>query len=216
MTQATLQALDGLRDLSMIKWYIIPLLLVVIYIYNKEIYKARLTNNWNAVLAGLTVFGLDFFNETWNGWVLWFSGRSAVWTTPGETALRVTVGWNIEIIFMFLLLGVSFYYMLSDKQDKKILGLNEKWFMAIVCTLLCVFIECILNKGGLLIWEYALWNRSFIGVWSVLIIGYFPFFAGAILVITRKTMKAKLTILAVIYGVPILMNIIAALAGAKY
>jgi hypothetical protein len=42
------------------------------------------------------------------------------------------------------------------------------------------------------------------------------FFAGAIFVITRKTMKQKLITLGVIYGVPILMNIIAAIAGAKY
>lgn len=216
MTPATIQALDGLRDLSMIKWYIVPLLLIVIYIYNLEINKARLSGNWNAVFAGLTVFGLDFFNETWNGWVLWFSGRSAVWTTPGDTALRVTVGWNIEIIFMFLILGIAFYYMISPKQDKKILGLDEKWFMAIVCTILCVFVECVLNKAGLLVWEYALWSRSFAGIWLVLIIGYFPFFAGAIFVMTRKTMKQKLITLGVIYSVPILMNIIAAVAGAKY
>jgi hypothetical protein len=45
--------------------------------------------------------GVDFFNETWNGWVMHFTQRSAFWTTPGETALRVMVGWNIEIIFMF-------------------------------------------------------------------------------------------------------------------
>jgi len=216
MTQATLQALDGLRDLTMIKWYIVPMLVIVIYIYNQEINKARLTGNWNAVFAGLTVFGLDFFNETWNGWVLWFSGHSAVWTTPGDTALRVTVGWNIEIIFMFLILGLAFYYMLSPKQDKKIMGLNEKWFMAIVCTILCVFIECILNRAGLLIWEYPLWSRSFGGIWLILGIGYFPFFAGAIFVMTRKTMNKKLITLGVIYGIPVLMNIIAAIAGARY
>ena len=68
MTAATQQALSGLRDLSMIKWYIIPLMAIVCYIYTREIKEARLTKNWNAVLAGLTIFGVDFFNETWNGW----------------------------------------------------------------------------------------------------------------------------------------------------
>lgn len=216
MTQATLQAFDGLRDLSMIKWYVIPLLAIVFYIYTKEISKARLTKNWDPVLAGLTVFGLDFFNETWNGWVLWISGRSACWTTPGDTGLRVTIGWNIEIIFMFLILGIIYYYSLSEKQDKKILGLNEKWVMAIAYTIICVFIECVLNKADLLIWEYTLWNRSFAGIWLILIVGYFLFFAGALFVISRKTMKEKLVTVGIIYAVPILMNIIAALAGAKY
>ena len=66
MTDATLQALCGLRDLSMIKWYIIPLLSLVFYVYAREIKEARKTKNWNAVLAGLTIFGVDFFNETFH------------------------------------------------------------------------------------------------------------------------------------------------------
>jgi hypothetical protein len=117
---------------------------------------------------------------------------------------------------MFLILGIIFYNSLSPKQDKKILGLNEKWVIAIGYTIFCVFIECVLNKADLLIWEYTLWNRTFVGIWLILIVGYFLFFAGAIFVITRKTMKQKLITLGVIYGVPILMNIIAAIAGAKY
>ena len=110
MTEATLQALDGLRDLSMIKWYIIPLLMIVLYIYAKEIKLARSTDNWNAVFAGLTLFGVDFFNETWNGWVMVLTQRSAFWTAPGDTALRTMVGWNIEIIFMFLISGIVYYH----------------------------------------------------------------------------------------------------------
>jgi len=61
MTQATVQALQGLRDLSMVKWYIIPLLAIVFYIYTKEIKEARKTGDWNAVFAGATIFGVDFF-----------------------------------------------------------------------------------------------------------------------------------------------------------
>ncbi len=34
-TEASQQALEGLRDLSMLKWYAVPLLLVVAYIYSK-------------------------------------------------------------------------------------------------------------------------------------------------------------------------------------
>ncbi|MCK4814094.1 MAG: hypothetical protein KAT14_09170 [Candidatus Marinimicrobia bacterium] len=216
MTQATLQTLDGLRDLSMLKWYVIPLLAIVFYIYTQEIKKARETRNWDAVLAGLTIFGLDFFNETWNGWILWISGRSACWTTPGDTGLRVMIGWNIEIIFMFMIIGIVFYNSLSESKNKKILGINEKWAIAIGYTIFCVFIECVLNKADLLVWEYALWNRTILGIWLILIFGYFIFFAGAIFVITRKTMKEKLITIGIIYAIPIIMNIIAALAGAKY
>ena len=191
MTEATIQALEGLRDLSTLQWYVIPLLLVVIYIYNKEIAKARSTGNWNPVFAALTVLGLDFFNETWNGWLMSLTGYSAAWTVPGPTALRVFVGWNIEIIFMFSLLGFAYYYFLSEKQDRKILGINERWFFAILCTILAVFVECILNIAGLLIWEYPWWNLSITGIGLKLVIGYFLFFAGAAIVISLKNNKQK-------------------------
>ncbi len=105
MTDASLRALTGLRDLSSLKWYVIPLLAVVFYIYTSEIRKARGSGDWNVVLAGLTVFGMDFVNETLNGWILALTGRSALWTAPGETALRTMVGWNIEIMFMFAIWG---------------------------------------------------------------------------------------------------------------
>jgi hypothetical protein len=209
MTEATQQALSGLRDLSTIKWYVIPLLAIVFYIYTKEIKEAHKTKDWNAVLAGLTIFGVDFFNETWNGWVMYLTQRSAFWTTPGDTALRTLVGWNIEIMFMFLLLGIIYYHSLSDSKKMKILGLPEKWFWAIGFSAFRVFVECLLNIGGHLVWEYPFWYLSFKGVWLIFFFGYFHFFCFAILVISLKSMKAKLTTVGIIYAVPILMNIIA-------
>ena len=209
MTDATLQALSGLRDLSMIKWYVIPLFAIVYYIYTREIKEARQTGNWDAVLAGLTIFGVDFFNETWNGWVMHLTQRSAVWTTPGDTALRTLVGWNIEIMFMFLIIGIIFYHTLSDSKKEKILGLPEKWFWAISYSVFCVFVECILNIGGQLVWEYPYWYLSFKGVWLIFLFGYFHFFCFAILVISLKSMKAKLTTVGLIFAVPIIMNTLA-------
>ena len=209
MTEATQQALCGLRDLSTIKWYIIPLLAIVCYIYTREIKEARKTHNWNAVLAGLTIFGVDFFNETWNGWVMYLTQRSAFWTTPGDTALRTLVGWNIEIMFMFLILGIIYYHTLSESTKEKILGIPEKWFWAIGYSVFCVFIECVLNIGGQLVWEYTFWSLSFKGVWLIFFLGYFIFFCAAILVISEKTMKTKLTTVGIIYAVPITMNILA-------
>ena len=217
MTEATVRALNGLRDLSMIKWYVIPLLAIVMYIYAKEIKDAKKTGNWNAVFAGLTIFGVDFFNETWNGWIMHLSQRSAFWTTPGDTALRTMVGWNIEIMFMFTLVGIIFYHTLSESTTEKILGLPEKWFWAIGFSVFCVFVECMLNIGGHLVWEYPCWFLSFKGVWLIFLIGYFHFFCFAILVISLKTMKSKLITVGIIYAVPVLMNILAlGILGWRY
>jgi len=209
MTEATLQALDGMRDLTTIKWYVIPLLAIVFYIYNKEIRLARTSGNWNAVLCGLIILGVDFFNETWNGWVMVLTDRSAFWTVPGETALRTMVGWNIEIIFMFAIMGIIYCYTLSESMTEKILGIPEKWFWAAAYSAFCVFVECLLNIGGHLVWEYAFWNRSFAGVWLIFLFGYFHFFCAAIFILWLKTLRSKLITIVLIYAVPIVMNIVA-------
>ena len=216
MTEATLQAFNGLRDLSMIKWYIIPIMAIVFYIYTKEIKLAKQSGNWDAVFSGAAIFGVDFFNESWNGWVLHFTQRSAFWTTPGDTALRTMVGWNIEIMFMFTLLGIIFYNTLTENKKVKILGIPEMWFWAIGYSIFCVFVECLLNIGGHLVWEYPFWYLSLKGIPLIFLIGYFHFFCAAIWVITRKTMKAKISILVFIYAVPIIMNVIAFASGWTY
>jgi hypothetical protein len=215
-TGDTIAALTGLRDLTALEWYVIPLLAVVFYIYAVEIKKARQTGNWEVIICGLTVFGMDFFNETWNGWVCWLTQNQAFWTTPGPTALRVMVGWNIEIIFMFLLNGIVFRYMVDDDPKKKILGVPNRWFWAITLAIFCVFVEVLLNIGGLLTWTYSWWNRSFLGIWLIFLIGYFHFYVACILVLRLKTKKKQVIAMLTIYAVPIAMNIFAAFAGWIY
>ena len=85
-TAASQRALEGLRDLSTLEWYVIPLLGIVFYIYTAEIKKARTSGNWDAIFAGLTILGMDFINQTWNGWVFHLTQHAAFWTTPGKTA----------------------------------------------------------------------------------------------------------------------------------
>jgi hypothetical protein len=207
MTPASLKALEGLRDLSMLKWYVIPLLAITFYIYTLEMKKARATGNWNAVFAGLTIFGMDFINETWNGWILVFTQRSAFWTAPGDTALRTMVGWNIEIMFMFAISGIIYANTISEDRNEKVLGLPNWWFWAIGYSLFCVFVEVLLNMGGHLVWEYSFWHRSFKGVWLIFLIGYFHFYVAALLVIGMKTIRSKVITVSVLYTLAIAANI---------
>ncbi len=207
-TPASTQALQGLRDLSTLEWYVVPLLSITFYIYTSEMKKARATGNWDAVFAGLTLFGVDFVNETWNGWVFYLTQHSACWTAPGDTALRTMVGWNIEIMFMFAISGIIYYNTLSEDKYEKILGVPNRWFWAVGYAAFCVFVECLLNMGGHLVWEYAWWNRSFAGIWMIFFFGYFHFYVAIILVLSLKTIRAKIITIASIHGVAIVANII--------
>ena len=207
-TAASQQALEGLRDLTTLKWYVIPMLSVVFYIYTAEIKKARATGNWDAILAGLTLFGMDFINETWNGWVFHFSQHSAFWTAPGPTALRTMVGWNIEIMFMFAIAGIIYYNTLSGDRYARILGLPDRWFWAIGYAAFCVFVECLLNMGGLLVWEYPWWTRSLAGVGLIFLFGYFHFYVAIIIMLSLKSLRAKIWMVASLYIVAAVANMI--------
>ena len=63
--------------------------------------------------------------------------------------------------------------------------------------------------GGLLVWEYPWWNRSFGGVWLIFVFGYFYFYVAIILVLGLKKRSKQVLAVAIIYAVPILMNVIA-------
>lgn len=209
MTHASELALKGLRDLSTLKWYVTPLLGIVFYVYTSEVKKARESANWDALLSGLTFFGMVLINETWNGWIFHLTQRSAFWTAPGDTALRVTVGSNIEILFMFTLAGIVYYNTLSQKREDRILGLPNRWFWAIGYSVFCVFIECLLNMGGHLVWEYPFWDLSLSGIWLIFLIGYFHFYVAVILVIGMKSIRSKIVAVGSIYGAALAANLIA-------
>ena len=217
MTPASELALQGLRDLSTVKWYVIPLLAIVFYIYTSEMKKARESGDWNAVFAGFTVFGVDFLYETMNGWVFHFTRHSALWTTPGETALRTTVGWNIEIMFMFAIVGFVYYHTVSTNRYATVLGIPNRLFWAAVYAAFCVFVECLLNIGGHLVWEYPFWKLSPLGVLPIYFAAYFPLFLSAMWVIGMEEDGKKARTIVLIYAAAILLNAVAlGLLGWKY
>lgn len=195
LTDASRQALSILRDGSLFQWYLIPLFAFVIYVYAQEIQR----RDWSTVLAGLAFWGMDWFNEIWNSLVLHFTQRSAVWTTPGQTAYLILVGLTIEISFMFAIAGVAFVKMLPPDKHQKILGIPNRWFMAVVNSVFCVFVEVLLNRVDALVWEYPWWNWP--NILLIILFGYLHFMVVCFWVYDMKKIRNKLITVGVIYGV---------------
>jgi len=187
MAESAAKALALLRDGSHFQWYIIPLLLLVMYVYANEVER----RNWSLVLAGLSLWLMDWFNEIWNGLVFHFTNYAPVWGTPGNgSALVMLIGLNIEICFMFALMGIVMCKMLPADKNMKILGIPNRLLFAVVSSILAVGIECLLNWVGALTWEYTWWNMG--APWLIWLIGYMPFFLMSFWVFDMKTVKAKL------------------------
>lgn len=185
MTEYSRQALSILRDPSQFKWYIIPIFAIIVYIYSKEMSN----KNWSAVFAGLAFWGMDWFNEIWNGLVFHFTGYAPVWGAPGKTAFLLLIGLNIEITFMFSIAGIGFALNLPKDKTLKILGIPNRLFIACAGSIFCVIVECLLNAAGVLTWEYSWWTVKM--PYLIFLIGYLPFFLVSFWVFDMDSIKKK-------------------------
>jgi len=197
MTKAASEALAILRDGSLFQWYIIPLFALTVYVYAAEVER----QNWSLVFAGLAFWGMDWFNEIWNGLVFHFTQYAPVWGAPGKTAFLILIGLNIEICFMFAIAGITFAKMLPTKKRLKILGLPNRLFFAITGSIFCVIVEILLNSVSALTWDYAWWRAS--APWLIFLIGYLPFFLVSFWVFDMKSLRQKITTVGAIYAVDI-------------
>jgi hypothetical protein len=196
-TQSAVQALKILRDGSQFQWYVIPLFALVVYVYAVEVER----KNWNLVLAGLAFWGMDWFNEIWNGLVFHFTQYAPVWGAPGKTAFLILIGLNIEICFMFAVAGITFSKLLPTDKNVRVLGLPNRLFLAIAGSVFCVFVEVLLNSVGALTWEYAWWNVR--APWLIFLIGYLPFFLVSFWVFDLESVKKKVATVGTIFAVDI-------------
>jgi hypothetical protein len=187
-------ALKILRDPATFQWYVIPLLAIAFYVYAVETEK----RNYNAILAGLAYWGMDWFNEIWNALFFHFSGTAPVWGAPGKTAFLILIGLNIEICFMFLLSGVVWVKMLPPDKTQKILGLPNRLAVAVGGSLFCVFVEMLLNAAGALTWDWSWWSIR--APWLIFLIGYLPFFLVSFWVYDMPSRKKQLAAVGAICG----------------
>ena len=188
------QALQILRDGSQFQWYVIPLLALVVYVYAQEVQK----RDWSTVMAGLAFWGMDWFNEIWNGLVFHFRGYAPVWGAPGKTAYLILIGLNIEICFMFAIAGITFSKILPADRSLKIGGVPNRLIVAIAGSIFCVLVEYLLNGAGALTWDYAWWNRG--APWLIFLLGYLPFFVVAFWVHDMPRVSTKVAVVGGILG----------------
>ncbi len=201
-TDAASEASRILRDGSQFQWYVIPLFALVVYVYAVEIER----RNWNLVFAGLAFWGMDWFNETWNGLVFHFTEYAPLWGAPGRTAYLILIGLNIEICFMFAIAGIVFSKTLLPDKKMKVLGVPNRLLFAVTGSAFCVFVEVLLNAAGALTWDYAWWNVD--APWLIFLIGYLPFFLVAFWVHDMERVRTKAAVVGAIFAFDIVCLVI--------
>lgn len=171
MTQASIQAMDILRSPDNMQWYVVPLLVIAIYMYIVEVQQ----KNWSAVVLGLTFWTVEFVWEILNALILHFSEYAPIWTTPsGNSAYVIYVGLNIEIAFFFAVAGLMIIKSLPQDKYLKIMGIPNRIFLPVAFGLTGVFVESLLNQCNLLIWDYSWWCWP--NIWLIIVAYCLPFY----------------------------------------
>ena len=160
------------RSTANFNWTFIFILAVVFYVYWTEIQK----KNWDAVYAGLALYGVHWLYEICNAIIAHIFGYP-LWTVSNEsTTFILLIGVCWELSMMFSLAGIISYKMLPDDKNSKMFGLPCKLAGALSMALLFALFESFLagTSNNSFIWVY-----KWLGVLPVFITTYIPFFLAS-------------------------------------
>lgn len=206
-TEAAQRTLEVLRDGSQFSWHVIPLFVIVVYIYSSEIAQ----KNFSGIFAGLAFLGADLFNETWNSLVFHFTERAPAWGVHGSSAFVLLIGLNLEIALMFSIAGIVATKALPPDPSLRIAGLPNRWFFAVFWSIISVIVEIWLNSIGVLSWEHAWWNAG--NPWLIFLVGYLPFYAAAYWVYDMPERSKQVRAVAGILGFDVVLMTLAGRLG---
>lgn len=191
-------AKEAVRSTANFDWTFIALLaLVVCGVYVPQIKK----KNWNGIAAALALYGVHWLYEIGNA-VICHIWNYPLWTvTPESTSFILLIGVCWELSLMFSIAGFTADILPEDK-NKKILGINNRWFFAIASALGFSLFEIFLASTPSFVWVYPWW-----GALPVFITVYIPFFLAAYLIYDAKP-KTQKTFLSIVWGLVALLLII--------
>ncbi|MBQ5392068.1 MAG: hypothetical protein IIU44_06830 [Spirochaetales bacterium] len=166
------------RSTANFNWTFIFILEVVFYVYWSEIHK----KNYEAIYAGLALYGVHWLYEIANAVIGHFSGYP-LWSVSNQsTTFILLVGVCWELSMMFSLAGIISFKMMPQDRSKRYFakngrkGISCKLVVALEMALLFALVESFLagTSNHSFIWVYKWW-----GVIPVFITTYIPFFLAS-------------------------------------
>ncbi len=183
------------RSTANFNWTFIALFAIVVYIYFTELKH----KNYKGIVAALALYGVHWLYEITNAIIQSGSGY-ALWTvSPESTSFILLVGVSWELSMMFSIAGLAMSKLLPDDPKKKILGMNNRIFFALLNAAFFGFFEIFLAGTPAFIWVYSWW-----GAIPVFVTTYIPFFLAAFLLHDAKPKTQKI-FLGVTWGLVVLL-----------
>ena len=166
------------RSTDNFNWTFIFILAVVFYVYWSEINK----KNYDAVFAGLALYGVHWLYEIGNAVIAHFTGYP-LWSVSNQsTTFILLIGVCWELSMMFSLAGIISFKMLPKDRTTRYFSKGGKGgidcrlagalSMALLFALVASFLAATTNHS--FIWVYKWW-----GVLPVFVTTYIPFFLAS-------------------------------------
>ena len=102
---------------------------------------------------------------------------------------------------MFAIMGVVVAKTLPKDPDTRILGVPNRWFVALAASTFCVLIEMWLNAIDALVWDHWWWSAR--APWLIFVVGYLWFFALAFWVHDLPTIRQKARVVAALFTIDV-------------
>ena len=191
-------------------WIFIFILAVVFYVYWTEIHN----KNWEAVRAGLALYGVHWLYEICNAVIAAIFGYPLWSVSNDSTTFILLIGVSWELSMMFSLAGIISFKMLPKDRtthyfsrggDKPRKGIDCRLVGALSMALLFALFESFLagcGDGTKFIWVYKWW-----GVIPVFVTTYIPFFLASNYINDFKPKTQKI-MLASLWGLVALLVVI--------
>ncbi|MCR5764730.1 MAG: hypothetical protein K6G09_02005 [Treponema sp.] len=204
--KALVQAIK-VRSTENFNWTFIFILAVVFYVYWTEIHK----KNYEAVFAGLALYGVHWLYEIANAIIGHFAGYP-LWSVSNEsTTFILLVGVCWELSMMFSLAGIISFKMMPEDRTKRYFakngkkGISCKLVVALEMALLFALFESFLagTSNHSFIWVYKWW-----GVIPVFITTYVPFFLASNYVPDMRAPKRKRFLIIEWVSVAVLLDVL--------
>ncbi len=202
VTTFTLEAERMLRRTGQLDWSTITLLALVVYVYAVEIER----RNWSAILAGLAFWFMDWANELINALVLHLNGDAALWTVTGRSSYVILIGLTVEISLFFAINGVIFTKLLPADRSMRILGVPNRWALAIFLSVVSVGVELLLHADGVFHWHYWWWNVATFPV--IVVFGYLTFYVVCFWVYDMNDRRRQIAVVGTLGAVDLLAGLI--------
>jgi len=193
-TQFTREAQQLLRAPGHFEWSTVTLLALAVYVYAVEIQRA----NWSAVLAGIAFWLMDWVNEIVNALVLHFDGHAALWTVTGQSSFVILIGLTVEISLFFAINGVVFVKLLPADRSARVLGIPNRWALAVSLSIVSVGVELLLHADGVFHWYYWWWNVASFPV--IVVFGYLTFYVATFWVYDMDSRRRQLQVVGSLAG----------------